>query len=169
MKSVCTLLGLSADADEESVHAAVTRLQNRLQSLEPLEPEITRLKNRNTELEGEQCDVLMDAHGLDAERDKARRDKLKPVLISLRNRVERKSFLAECCPVAATSSAQRQHLKLHNRDTNPPGTAVGGAETADSQTATKIMNRANDIRRDSKNHISLATAVRMAQRELETA
>jgi phage I-like protein len=172
MKSVCTLLGLSADADESSVHAAVTKLQNRVTTLEPLDKTNTELKNRNTELEGEQCDALMDAHGLDADKEKARREKIKPVLLGLKNRAERKSFLAECCPVAAPAAprAAGTQVKLHNRDTNAPG-AGGGAnvEVEDSRAATKIMNRANEIRRDSKNQISLATAVRMAQRELETA
>ena len=46
MKTVCTLLGLSADADENSVHAAVTKLLNRAAELEKLPAENTTLKNR---------------------------------------------------------------------------------------------------------------------------
>lgn len=169
MKSVCNLLGLSADASEEAVHAAVTKLMNRNTTLEPLVAENTTLKNRNTELEGEQCDVLMTAHGLDATKDAARREKLKPVLVGLKNREDRESFLKDVVTAPAAPAAAPQ-TKLFNRDTQPPqkGSQKQKDEAAQSARATKIMNRATQLQKDVPG-LSHATAVIQAQREIENA
>lgn len=136
MKSVCTLLGLSADADETSVHAAVLKLQNRITTLEPLDGEIKTLRNRNTELEGEQVEALMDAHGLKPD-DKAR-TALKPVLIKLSNRAERLTFLTDCVKVETPNPEpgtrnQPQH-QLRNRDTKPPGKEQKGGTEGEEET-----------------------------------
>lgn len=54
MKSVCTLLGLSADAEETNVHAEVTKLLNRAKTAEeaadPLKQRITALETENKTL-----------------------------------------------------------------------------------------------------------------------
>lgn len=153
MKTVCTLLGLSAEADEASVHAAVTTLKNRITTLEPLEAENTKLKNRNTEAESELCESLMDAHGIGSEKqeDKTRREKLKPVLLAMKNRADRVAFLTECVPVEKlTTQPQRTQVQLKNRDTKVPvknnTVATEGDEQAQQVLATKIRNRANELR-----------------------
>ena len=48
MKTVCTLLGLTADASEEAVHAEVTRVLNRVKELESsqIESDLETYKNR---------------------------------------------------------------------------------------------------------------------------
>ena len=59
MKSIATKLGLAAEASEDAILASVTNLMNRAAEAEgkitPLNTEIGTLKNRNTELETEQC------------------------------------------------------------------------------------------------------------------
>lgn len=172
MKSVATRLGLSADASEEAVLAEVTKLQNRATTAEA---ELTPLKNRSTELEaanstllGEQVDALLDAHGIKAE-DKVR-NRLRPVLLCLKNREDRTATLADFgfklgeAKAAGTATTQ---TRLHNRDTKPPGSVVETGGKADALRATKIMNRALEIQRDTK--ITLPTAIRQAQGELENA
>ena len=146
MKTVCTLLGLSADADEASVHAAVTSLKNRITVLEPMEAEVTQLKNRHAEFEAEQCDALMDAHGLKT--DAPQRATLKPVLLGMKNRADRVAFLADCVAKPAAAGKPGQ-VQLHNRDTKPPGSSAAPAtepnEDEQKATALKIRNRAEEL------------------------
>lgn len=170
MKSIAQKLGLAAEASEDAILAEVTKIQNRITTLTPFETENTTLKNRNTELEGEQAESLMDAHGMKP--DDAARAKLKPVLIGLKNREDRMSFLKDCVkPIATTTTAATTQVKLHNRDTTPPGKGAA-TEEADTKTesakATKIMNRAHELMGQMK-HLSLPTATRMAQNEIENA
>lgn len=173
MKSVCTALGLSPDAAEDVVLAEVTKLKNRGEitpaDLTTLRSEHTTFKTLNDTLLNEQCDALMDAHGIKGD-DKVR-NRLRPVLAGLKNRDDRTAALAEFGfkPVEAGKGAATQ-VKLNNRDTKPPGKDAA-AETdgkADQAKATKIMNRAHAIQKETPN-TSLATAVGMAQKEIENA
>ena len=175
MKNIAIKLGLTAEAGEDAILAEMTRLQNRLTLLEPLSAENTTLKNRLTELEREQIETLLDAHGIGAG-ETGRRERLQPVLLNLKNRAERQAFLDECLPKTAppirqnrgeTASAQ---VKLHNRDTRPPGggNPTSGNATADETgKAAKIINRARELKKETPN-LSHATAVIMAQREVES-
>jgi hypothetical protein len=167
MKSVCTLLGLSPDAAEDAVLAEVTKLKNRTATLEPLATENTTLKNRNTELEGEQAESLMDAHGMKA--DDGARVKLKPVLISLKNREDRIAFLKDCVKPAPQAPVKPGQTQLHNRDTKPPGgkaadAATAGDETAQKNLAVKIRNRATELSATKK--ISFEAAWNQAKQEI---
>jgi hypothetical protein len=146
MKTVCTLLDLSADASEEAVHAAVSKLKNRIVALEPHETENTTLKNRIKESETDACASLLDACGL--KNDDKRRERIMPVLVGLKNRAERLAYLADFSikPVEAVKTTQ---AKLHNRDTKPPGgkvEAAEGDEAGEKNLAVKIRNRANELR-----------------------
>lgn len=93
MKSIAQKLGLAPEASEDAILGEVTKLQNRLTTLEPLEAENTKLKNRVAEIDGDQCETLLDACGL--KKDDARRTRLVPVLKTLKNREERLSYLAD--------------------------------------------------------------------------
>lgn len=99
MKSVCTRLGLSADASEDAVLAEVNKLFNRIDEAKPIGEEVTKLKNRVTALEGEnqtllgeQVDALLDAHGVKEEKV---RNRIKPMLVPLKNRAERVEALTD--------------------------------------------------------------------------
>jgi len=170
MKNIATKLGLAAEASEDAILAEVTKLLNRNQELEPLVEENRTLKNRQTAIDADSVDTLLAAHGVKEERVLNR---LKPVLLGLAH-ADRQAFLDECVPkpaaAAAIASAASHQTKLFNRDTKTP---VGGkvveadAGKADQLKATKIMNRAREIKKEAPS-VSEATAVIMAQREMET-
>ena len=135
-----------------------------------MEAEVTTLKNRNTELVGEQCDALMDAHGLKT--DAPQRVTLKPVLIGMKNRADRVTFLTECVSKPTAPAAGKLQTQLHNRDTKPPGTAGAGAgvetdEKAQQALSVKIRNRANELR--AGKHLSFDAAWNQAKQELTPA
>ena len=62
MKTVCTLLGLSAEATEEAVHAEVARALNRVKELEgsQIESDLETYKNR---FDPKQREFIKDAAG----------------------------------------------------------------------------------------------------------
>ena len=170
MKNIATKLGLAAEASEDAILAEVTKLLNRNQELEPLVEENRTLKNRQAAIDVDSVDTLLAAHGVKEERVLNR---LKPVLLGLAH-ADRQAFLDECVPkpaaAAAIASAASHQTKLFNRDTKAPvgGKAVAvDADKADQLAATKIMNRAREIKKEAPN-VSEATAVIMAQREMET-
>jgi hypothetical protein len=175
MKNIATKLGLVADAGEDAILAEMTRLQNRLALLEPLSAENATLKNRLTELDREQVETLLDSHGIGAG-EATRRERLQPVLLGLKNRAERQAFLDECLPKTTAvvrksfGDGGNQQLKLHNRDTRPPGGSnqtPGDTIAVETAKAARIINRARELKKETRN-LSHATAVIMAQRELES-
>jgi len=131
-----------------------------------LATENTTLKNRVTELDAANVDALLNAHGV---KDAKVLNRMKPILVAT-PADDRQACLDELLPKApgAAGPAVGQQ-KLHNRDTRPPGSQAS-AETdglPDAGQAVKIMNRATAIRKETPN-LSHATAVMMAQRELES-
>lgn len=117
MKSVAALLGLSADASEEAIHAEVTKCKNRVTTLEG---EVAPLQNRSTELEtenktllGEQCDALLDAHGV--KEDDKRRPHLVNNLKTLKNREARTAFLADFGLKPVEAKAPSTNVRVLNR------------------------------------------------------
>ena len=96
MKSVCTLLGLSAEADEPAVHAAVAKLLNRGDiapaALAALRAEQQSLAEQNRLLLGEQSETLLDGCGVTDERI---RNRLRDGMKLLKNRQERLGYLAD--------------------------------------------------------------------------
>jgi len=160
MKSVCTALGLSPDAAEDVVLAEVTKLKNRgditVADLTTLRNRETALGTENATLLGDQCEALMDAHGLKA--DAPARATLKPVLVGLKNRADRVSFLSEC--VAKPQAPAGPHTTLRNRDTKSPGAAANSEPDAQA-TAITIKNRAIELQgKGMKFSDAFATATR---------
>jgi hypothetical protein len=146
MKSVCTLLGLSADADEPSVHAAVSKLLNRgdiaPDALAALRAEHQSLGEQNQILLGEQSQALLDACGV---REEKIRNRLADGLKLLRNRQERLSYLADF-----GYTPNGQDARATTRVLNRGGAAVresvtGAAGEGEQALAIKIQNRAGEL------------------------
>lgn len=149
MKSVCSALGLSADASEEAVLGEVTKVINRATKAEgeltPVKNRVTALETENTTLLDEQIAADLDAKGI---KDEKVRNKLLPVLKTLKNRAERIEFLTDVVgkPAAAAPAAQR---KLFNRDAKAPEGGDSGtvdeaarAQKADAEIRDyKVRNR----------------------------
>lgn len=126
MKSVCTLLGLSADAEEASVHAEVTKLKNRIVVVED---EAKPLRNRITELETDNKALLEAQVEADlakyANRIKAdKKDAIKAQLIA-----NRAGTIAILEGIEAKEQATTTTQPMHNRRT--AGTPATGATEGD--------------------------------------
>ena len=162
MKDIAILLGLSEDAAPEAVSAAVTKLKNRNAELE----------TETQTLLGEQCQAILDGCGIKP--DDKRRAHLVGSLKVLKNRSERLAHLADfgILPLTGKASAATPQTKLLNRDTQPPMGEPGatGAAAIDKATADKINNRASEIQEDYRKRgkavPSQSTAFRMAQTEI---
>lgn len=173
MKSVASKLGLSAEASEETILAEVTKVTNRATEAEgkvtPLTNRVQELETANVTLLDEQLSADFAAAGI---KDEKIVNRHKPLLSDpkhFKNRAERLAFIADLVKpaTATTTTATGTQRKLQNRDTKAPGTtAEGDTEAADRATATKIQNRACELQKQMPN-LSLATAFRMAQTELE--
>ena len=92
MNTVANKLGLAADASEEIILAEVTRLLNRVTEMIPHEEENKSLRERLAAVDADQAHTLLDLHGV---RDEKIRNRLKPVLMSLKNREERVAALLD--------------------------------------------------------------------------
>jgi hypothetical protein len=106
MKTVCTLLGLSADASEEAVHAEVARALNRVKELESsqIENDLETYKNRF---------------------DPKQREFIKTLLVT--NRAATLEFLK----TQPEGKGPLAPARLHNRQTAQPMDAAAGGEPAD--------------------------------------
>ena len=92
MKNIASKLGLAAEASEEAIVAAVTKIMNRNAELEPLAETNKTLTNRLTALEGEQIDSLLTECKVT---DAKIINRVKPALAPLANREERLKYLAD--------------------------------------------------------------------------
>jgi hypothetical protein len=92
MNTVAIKLGLAADAPEETILAEVTRLLNRVTEMVPHEEENKSLRDRLGIIDAEQVHTLLDLHGV---KDEKIRNRLRPVLIGLKNREERAAALLD--------------------------------------------------------------------------
>ena len=171
MKTVLVELELSADAAEESALAAVRKLKNRATTAEgqvvPLTLRVTELETANTTLLSEQIDADLAAAGI---KDEKIINRHKPLLSDPKhfaNREERVAFIQDLAPQGQPVKGQ---TKLQNRDTRPPqgGKTADADGRAESAKATKIMNRASELQKQVPS-MTLATAVTMAQNEVENA
>lgn len=112
MKQIAALLGLAAEASEDSILTAVTALKNRAAEAETklgtITIENTELKNRVATQDEEAIDAELDARNV----EDAKRTKLKPVLKAMKNRDERVSFLNDVIgePAEATAGATAQEV-----------------------------------------------------------
>jgi hypothetical protein len=162
MKSVCTLLGLSADAEEGVVHAAVAKLLNRADisadALAALKAEHKSLGDQTQTLLAEQSDALLDACAVKEERI---RNRMTDALKLLTNRSERLRYLADFgyapgepqrreCAAPATSVTDRRsnNGRVLNRGIGH-GTAreiaSGSLHDGEQVVAIKIQNRASEL------------------------
>ena len=112
MKDLLAAMGLSADASEKSAIDKWTELKNRVATLEPFEADNKTLKNRNTELESEQIESLLDAHGVKEEK---LRNRIKLAITTLKNRQERVEALIEF-GFKALEAGKGGGTRLLNRD-----------------------------------------------------
>jgi hypothetical protein len=175
MKTVLTELDMSADASEESALGAVRKLKNRLTTAEEKAGKVTEMETQIATLLDEQMDGLLAEYKVT---DTKVINRLKPVLKPLKNRADRISCLADFGYSAEESAEEETEERKDktvkkNRVLNR-GTGDGerpqptGEEQAENKKATKIMNRARTLMKDTPN-LSLATAVKMAQDEEATA
>jgi len=147
MKSVCTLLGLATDADEPSVHAAVTKLLNRgdiaPDALATLRAEHTSLGETNQSLLNEQCETLLDNCGVKEDRV---RNRLKDGMKPLKNRQERLNYLADFGYRPGEPAKSPTSVRVLNRGSSAARESVTGAHNEGEQAvALKIQNRASEL------------------------
>jgi len=174
MKSVATKLGLSAEASEETILAEVSKFMNRATDAEgkiaPLQQRVTDLESANSTLLIEQIDADFATAGI---KDEKIINRHKPILSDTKHfktRQERVDFIADLAKPAAGEqpTSQGNQMKLHNRNTKPPGQGGGSDDkAAERARATKIQNRACELQKQTPS-LSLATAYSMAQREIES-
>lgn len=119
MKTVCTLLGLSADASEEAVHAEVARALNRIKELETsqIDSDLETFRNRF---------------------DPKQREFIKTLLVT--NRAATIEFLKS----QPETKGQTAPARLHNRQTAQPMNAPAGGMTADEAALSAERNSAID-------------------------
>jgi hypothetical protein len=164
MNTVAIKLGLAADASEEILLAEVTRLLNRVTELAPHEGENKSLRDRLVIIDGEQVHTLLDLHGV---KDEKIRNRLKPVLMSLKDREERVAALLDFgFKPEERRVPERQTTRLLNRfeGRQPRAEAMNLNEQALAQRAEaeigdyKIRNRCT--------YAEARAAVRVARPEL---
>jgi hypothetical protein len=132
MKSVCALLGLSEDAQEANVHAAVAKLLNRA---DISAADLTVIKNRNTELEGENKKLQTAIVDSDWKRIANRFKPEEEADIKKQLIVNREGtlLLAERLPVIGKAAAgDRQQVILNRESGKTPG-ATADEEPADAE------------------------------------
>lgn len=147
MKSVCTLLGLSADADEVAVHAAVAKLLNRgdiaPDALAALRAEHQTLAEQNQALLSEQSETLLDGCGV---KDDRLRNRLKDGMKLLKNREERLGYLAD---FGFTPGGERSQTaataRVLNRGTGAAKEPAVLHKDNEQSLAIKIQSRANEL------------------------
>jgi phage I-like protein len=164
MEKIAKKLGLSAEASEDAIYDKISELLDQLKKNNKAEEENTGLKNRLTEIEGEQIAAELTAAGIT---DEATVTELKPYLGTLKNREARTSFLARLTPKKAEPA--KTPLTVLNRAKTPGGTqeAEGGEPTkADNVRAIRISNRAAELR-GKDNRISLNAAYSQATGQID--
>lgn len=150
MKQVAQRLGLSADASEDSILAALDKLANRATSAETqatdLNKEVGELKNRNAEMLNDQVADELDAAGITEE---TKRTKLTPVLKGMKNRAERVDFLKECVASDKQDDGKAGDRPVFNRaNTKTPGQRKGapGSEKSPKELAAEQHSVIEEIR-----------------------
>jgi hypothetical protein len=161
MKSIAAELGLAPEAAEEAVLGEVRKLKNRADHVTAITTERDALKARNAELEAEQVDGLLAAHGVKEEKVLNR---LKPVLAAMKNRDERVAALLDFGFKPAEAKAPAGSGRVLNRGEGKQPTAPAAneqelARQAEAQiTEYKLKNRCT--------YAQARNAVRSAKPEL---
>lgn len=144
MKNIAAKLGLAPEASEEAILGEVTKLQNRITTLEPLDAENTTLKNRVAEVEGDACESLLDGCGI--KKDDKRRAHLVSSLKVLKNREERLAHLLDfdIKPVEGKETKVQQSRVLNRGEGKPATTqtaTVDAAEQSSFVESIRVKNR----------------------------
>jgi hypothetical protein len=157
MKNIATKLRLAAEASEDAILAEVTKIQNRVSALEPLETENKALKEQLVTVDGNAVDALLASHGV---KEPKVLNRLKPVILAT-PAAERAAALVDFGfkPVEAGKPA----TKVLNRGAGPiPETELAGDDDARA-IAEKITNRCAELQGKG---IKYEAAWRQAQREV---
>lgn len=146
MKSVCTLLGLSEDAQESSVLEAVTRLKNRA-DISPADAQ--KLRDENTALKSENKTLIANRVEADLESYKdcykaEERETVKADLIANRE-ITVRGFERVRSTAKAAPTPAGQRMVLNRADGKAPAPARASHGEADAATAEKITNRASEL------------------------
>jgi hypothetical protein len=168
MKTVCTRLGLSADASEDAVLAVVDKLLNRAE-ISPAE--LTTLKNRNSELDEKNKKLSADVVDADWQRLKNRfkpeeEAKVKEQLLANR---EGFLFIADRLPVIGKAAAgERQQVLLNRGEGKAPGAGAEGIEGGDdAELARKAESEVQQYRLQNRcDYQTARNMVRMQKPEL---
>lgn len=168
MNSVATKLGLSAEASEDAILAALTNIiterDGARAELTPLKNKVTELETANKDLLDAQIDADLDAHGI---KDDGKRARLKPILGAMKNRADRVEFLKDIVAKPGTPVDKAKPV-LNRADTKPPGAAPG--DTADANDADLARQREKEVReyqlRNRCTHEQAWNAVRSDKPEL---
>ncbi len=157
MNSIKEKLGLPAEAAEEDILAAISKLQERANAAEAQEKETAELQNRLHALEAEQVDSVLAAHGVTNEKQIAR---LKPALLPLANRAERVVFLTDLGFTPPATGAPE--CRMLNRHHLPPPPADTSTPEAQKERALRLRNRAEKLRAEG---MTFEAAWRVAESE----
>ena len=168
MKNIAVALGLDPNTDEQGIVGVVTKLMNRG---DITVADLATLKNRKTELEtenqtllGEQVDGILAEYKVT---DTKIVNRLKPVLTGLKNRADRVAALTDFGFKPGEVKTEKTTGRVLNRGKGDATQATEEkTDAAESARATKIMNRAQALVKDTPN-LSLATAFVMAGKEIE--
>jgi len=129
MQNLLTTLNLPADSGEESILAEITRLKNRN----------TELETQNSGLLNEQVDGLFTTHGVKEEK---LRNRLKLILVTLKNRDERIAALHDFGFKPVEPKEARAARVLNRGEGTVPTPAV--TDTSDESLAAKAEAEIND-------------------------
>lgn len=148
MKLVAGKLGLSADASEEAVLAAVNTVMAQAAEVTPLKNRVQELETENRTLIADQIDSDLAAAGV---KDEKVANRLRLVLVPMKNRQERQEFLRDVIPQSmeqgAGSKEQGQAAAgrvLNRGEAKAPATGKT-TNTNDATRATAIRNRAQEL------------------------
>jgi len=151
MKNIATKLGLVADANEDSIVAAIGTLQNRVSTLEPLAEENKKLTNRLTELDAAAVDALLASRGV---KDEKVLNRLKPIIAGtpVTERAQALEELGFKVPTAGAATPTAATRVLNRGTGITPAPATETDANAEQVRASKIRNRANALRKEGMNY-----------------
>ena len=167
MKNIATKLGLAAEASEDAILAEVTKIINRATTAEaelaPLKNRVTTMETENQTLLGEQVDGILAEHKIT---DTKVINRLKPVLTGLKDRADRVGYLADLGLKPAETKTTTTRILNRGAGAATAQATEATEEAAEHDRATKVMNRAQQIVKETPG-IGLATATTMAAREIK--
>ena len=167
MSKITSLLGLADGADDSQIAGAVEALQTTAGKVPALTNRVNELSALHETLVGESIDADFAAHGIT---DAAVINRVKPVLVPMKNRQERVEFMA-LLPKPAGAPVVAKKPLTNRADARTPETVVTAGDDEPTPESTKrdhvIANRARSIRANDKK-ISQPTAYQMARTQIES-